>query len=423
MVERMFDTTAIRGIEAQVRRFAAGFDAGAVEGAEAVMVMTAAARTRNMLTAIIGSAAKQVGDTHAYRREGFDSAAHRLAHASGTSVAQARAAVDTQQQVQALPDVAAAQRSGVLSPEKTTAIADAATADPSAARRLLRLADKRSLGEVRDACARVKATADADLAATHRRIRASRGAMRHTTPDGSGVLTYRSTIDEVNEVWAVVSGFATRAFDEARLDGKRESGEAYAADGVLAMARAAAAMSAPRAPQRANGRVRSAVPKTIVFRCDWDAIVRGRAEGTEVCDIAGVGPIPVSVVRDLVEHGDPFIAAVITKGVDVVSVAHLGRSPTAYQRTAPAWQQPACERLGCNHTMRLENDHRDDWARTRRTPTQGLDRLCQRDHELKTRRGWALVSGTGKRPMVPPGHPDHPGSVKRARQQTSGRDP
>ena len=98
----------------------------------------------------------------------------------------------------------------------------------------------------------------------------------------------------------------------------------------------------------------------------------------------------------------------MTKGVDVISVTHLGRSPTAYQLTALEWMQPACTAEGCACTGRLENDHRQDWADTHETPTDGLDPLCHHHHMLKTRYGWALVEGKGKRRMVPPEHPDHP---------------
>ena len=34
--------------------------------------------------------------------------------------------------------------------------------------------------------------------------------------------------------------------------------------------------------------------------------------------------------------------------------------------------------------------------------------LCGHCHDLKTRYGWSLVHGTGKRPMVPPDDPRHP---------------
>jgi hypothetical protein len=57
---------------------------------------------------------------------------------------------------------------------------------------------------------------------------------------------------------------------------------------------------------------------------------------------------------------------------------------------------------------RVEIDHREDWARTRHTRLDELDHLCALHHDLKTRLGWALVPGTGKRAFVPPDDPRHP---------------
>jgi hypothetical protein len=52
--------------------------------------------------------------------------------------------------------------------------------------------------------------------------------------------------------------------------------------------------------------------------------------------------------------------------------------------------------------------HRLDWADTHYTVLDLLDVLCVHHHKLKTREGWALITGTGKRPFVPPADPRHP---------------
>jgi hypothetical protein len=70
--------------------------------------------------------------------------------------------------------------------------------------------------------------------------------------------------------------------------------------------------------------------------------------------------------------------------------------------------------------VRLEKEHVADWALTHKTEVDQSALLCHDDHKLKTEQGWMLVEGTGKRPMVPPHHPDHPlnaaiRNVKRAR--------
>jgi hypothetical protein len=116
----------------------------------------------------------------------------------------------------------------------------------------------------------------------------------------------------------------------------------------------------------------------------------------------------VSVVRDMIATGDPFLAAVVTKGTDVHTVAHLGRSPSAAQRTALEWLNPRCQAAGCDRTVGLEIDHRVDWADTKVTLLAWLEWLCTHHHDLKTTKNWRLVHGTGIRPFVPPDDPRHP---------------
>ena len=401
------------------------FDAALVDGAHAAEVVREAVAIENMAAALKAAAARRVADTHGYRQAGLHDGAEHLARVAGTSLHQARRALDTAGRLDGLPVLQAAVLAGRLSADKAAEVAGAAAAAPGAEEQLVALAQRRSLGEVKQECARVKAAADPDPEATHRRIHAGRSCRRRVTPEGAHEIAYRSTGEEVNEVWSVLSGFAQSQFRQARAEGRRDREELYAADGLLAMARAAATPSTPTSHPAGDadaggadgdgaggggggGAGRPVGAHKVIFRVDWPAWVRGHTIGGEICEASGIGPIPVSVARRMLAEGDPFIAAVITSGVDVVSVAHLGRRPTARQLTALQWAQTACSREGCNRSQRLEWDHREDWASTKRTPTRGLDGLCHRDHDLKTRHGWALVAGTGKRPMVPPDHPDHP---------------
>ncbi|HEU4490236.1 MAG TPA: hypothetical protein VFR74_05135 [Jiangellales bacterium] len=110
-----------------------------------------------------------------------------------------------------------------------------------------------------------------------------------------------------------------------------------------------------------------------LLRVDLTALHRGQVTGDELCEIAGVGPIPITNARDLL--GDAVLKLVITRGVDVLHVTHLGRGPTAAQRIALAWTSPHCSVLGCPRT-RVQIDHRLDWAHTRHTRLDELDPLC-----------------------------------------------
>jgi hypothetical protein len=143
-----------------------------------------------------------------------------------------------------------------------------------------------------------------------------------------------------------------------------------------------------------------------VLRLDLSALVRGHVEEGESCEIAGLGPISVAAAREML--GESVFKLVLTDGIAVRNVTHLGRGPTAAQRIALMWEQPVCTREGCGHTVRLEYDHREDWAVTHHTRLDELDPTCDEDHDRKTYQGWAFVDGTGVRPMVPPDDPRHP---------------
>ena len=126
-------------------------------------------------------------------------------------------------------------------------------------------------------------------------------------------------------------------------------------------------------------------------------------------DLVGYGPISASAVNDLLETGNPFVAAVLTKAKALVGVAHLGRQPTAHQQSALDWLYPSCAVEGCPSQAHLQRDHRVDWSKTHFTMFDLLDLLCAHHHDLKTRENWQLVEGRGKRPFVPPDDPRHPG--------------
>lgn len=115
-----------------------------------------------------------------------------------------------------------------------------------------------------------------------------------------------------------------------------------------------------------------------------------------------------SSLAELREECAPFLAAVVTKGEQVVGVAHLGRTPTATQQTALEWLYPTCVAEGCAAGTWLGNHHRVDWATSHLTVLDLLDRLCSHHHDLKSLDGWGLVDGRGKSPFVPPDDPRHP---------------
>jgi hypothetical protein len=136
-----------------------------------------------------------------------------------------------------------------------------------------------------------------------------------------------------------------------------------------------------------------------IIRVDHDALWRGYVQGDELCEIAGLGPIPVPSARRLLT--DALLYLVVTKGSAVATTVNIKRGPTVAQRVALLWGSPACCVTGCNNP-RTEIDHVVPWAHTKVTKLPDLDVLCHHHHDLKTRLGWRTVKETGLTRMVPP---------------------
>ncbi|HTW99672.1 MAG TPA: hypothetical protein VMD59_12890 [Acidimicrobiales bacterium] len=144
------------------------------------------------------------------------------------------------------------------------------------------------------------------------------------------------------------------------------------------------------------------------MRVDLEVLLRGVALDGELCEIAGSGPVPISVIEKLARNGNALVVGVLTKGRQVLGIYHQRRRPNAYQLSALEFCYPRCAVAGCDARAGLQNDHREDWSRTHFTVFDLLDRLCTHHHRLKTHHNWELVEGSGKRAFVPPDDPRHP---------------
>jgi hypothetical protein len=348
-----------------------------------------------MAAVVKALAAARLAETELWGQGGDKSPAHMLGRRTGTPVSQAAQELENAKRLAAHPKTDAAARKGKLSPQQAAAITDAAEADPGAEDDLLDMAGDGSLQELRDEAARRKAAAT-DPEERHRRIHAERNVRSWTGPEGRWKLSAEGTPEAGAKFMARLGPIADALFNKARAEGRREPTEAYLFDALMALG----AEDEEARPKRAG-------TTKVLVRVDLEALFRGCPTSGEVCEIAGFGPIPVSVVEELLAQGDTFLAAVITRGQAVTGVAHLGRRPTAAQQSALQWLYPLCAVEGCSALAR-QIDHREDWAKTHRTVIDSLDGFCGHHHDLKTYEGWGLVEGRGKRPFVPPDDPRHP---------------
>jgi hypothetical protein len=405
-------------VRESLAEFAATFDASRVTTSAAAALLTEASRIERIAASLTARLAARAADSGSWRDAGARSAADHLATETGTTVTAAQQLLDAGRRVDQLPSVAAAAATGALSAPQLAAVTDAAALDPAAASRLVSLAGRASLTELRDECARTKAAADRDAEARRTRIHNARSLRTWTGADGTGYLRLANTVEVIAEIKAAITADREALFRAARGARERERPDALDADALLAVVRRATTPTA--APGAApSPRVKS--PAKILVRVDFDALLRGYPTGDETCEIAGAGPVPVSAVADLVAAGG-FLAGIVTHGQQVTGVAHLGRRPTDAQDTALEWLYPTCAAEGCGNRLRLEKDHRIPWADTKITLVDLLDRLCTHHHRLKTHQQWALTAGHGTRPFVPPTDPRHPHQSK-AGTKTTGRAP
>jgi hypothetical protein len=390
--------SAVRATEQSLRRLVGDLDPDAVPLCEAPELWKAFVAIERLAASAATLMARRVEETESWRKGGFRSAADQMVGESGTSISAAKTQLETSKRVKRLPRTASAMRKGKLSPAKVDAITSAANVDPDAEEKLLEGAETKPLAELREECLNAKAK---DRDKTHARIHRDRYAREYTDAEGAWNFNARGTVDDGAKFKAAWRPLVDGQFKLARAEDRHEPVEAYAFDALIELAELGGSAGIDADDPDAD-----AEPVIALVRLDYEALIRGAVEGEETCEIAGLGPIPVRIARELL--GDAILKLVITKGVDVANVTHLGRSVTMAQQVALWWQSHMCTRLGCTRTHRLENDHREEWHKTQHTRLDETDPLCGHDHHLKTHCGWSLVAGKGRRLMVPPDDPHHP---------------
>ena len=388
-------------------------DAECLAPSDAVVLVDWFAEVERLVVAGKAIAAGAAATGGAWRQSGDRSAADWLAKRTGTTVGEARTVLDTAEQIAPSSATDAAFRNGELSLKQAEAVAGGASADPSAEQALLDAARSRSLQKLRDESARVRAAAEPDPAARHERIHRGRYWRRWTDAEGARCGAYRLTADAAAVVEAAAQPFIDAAIDAARKSGDHEPSEAYAADGLVAMAAARREGSGnePRA-RGGRGRKRLRDRRELIGLVDLAALQRGSVAAGETCEIAGVGPVPVEVARRV--FGDALLRIVIRNGVDIRTVVHTGRTANALQETAVLVREDGrCARPRCGLAI-SEIDHIEGFRKTRRTTLDDLTGLCGHDHDLKGLHGhtyermddgsvrWRRPDGTIEEERPPP---------------------
>ncbi|MBJ7382789.1 MAG: HNH endonuclease, partial [Acidimicrobiia bacterium] len=285
-------------------------------------------------------------------------------------------------QLQQLPITQEALRNGTLSNAQAVEIARGAIVAPNTETQLLNLAKHATVRDLRDASSRVVAAAT-DEAERHRQVHKSRFLKSWRDPDGAFIIKGRMTVANGALVMAALKPIQDEIFEAARKSGAHERPEAYAADALLALCEKATTKQSSESGGKAT---RSNAVMHI--RVDIDALKRGHTEHGEVCEIAGVGPIPVATATEYL--GAAFLKLLVIDGIDIKTVAHMGRHIPAPLRTAVEERDRVCQVPTCDVTLGLEIDHIKPFAEGGAASLDNLVRLCKRHHLQKTHDGYRL---------------------------------
>ena len=300
-------------------------------------------------------------------------------------------ALETARRLESLPETADAFRAGELSAAQASAVAEAASLDPGSEHRLLEtVRSSKSFKGVRDACREVsmRAVEDRDKARwlhEHRRA--------HAWTDGNGHWRLDATLspDAAATVASALALKTDEIFRAARARGRIEPRAAYVADAVVALMTG----DAPKKPLDAR------------LHVDQAALDRGYALPGERCEIEGIGPIPVTMARAMLD--DARVSVHAHDGTEIATISSPKRTIPAPLRKWLEASYPVCGVDGCTDDWRLEIDHIIGVEDGGRTKKDNLWRLCRHHHKLKTFYGWKVVGPPGNRTLVAPDDPDPPG--------------
>ena len=382
----MFDS--MRAAQAMLERAAREFDGAELGADEAVAAVEILGTIRRLTDGMLGRAVKRVADTNAHVRHGDRDAAALCARLLGSWTSETRRTLETATRLEALPATEESVRAGRLSSRQAEMITGVATQDPAVEGELLEAAAF-GLVPLRDACIAARARIEAPDARAARQ-HAARTLRVWNAIDGMFEGHFRLTPEVGAAVRVALERATRRRWRVASTSGVPERHDAHAADALADLVGDGSGVA------RIAGH-------TVHVLIDHAALARGNARDGERCEIPGVGPVNVRWVRELL--GEAFVTAIVRKGRDVVTVAHLGRHIPAELRTAMIVSGRECAVDGCHSRDYLEVDHCEiDHAAGGPTAMWNLAWLCSAHHRRKSH-GWRLGAAdvvTGKRPLDPP---------------------
>ena len=387
---------------------ASRFDPDQIPDGDVAGLVVDLGRAGRLVDGMLTRAARRAAETSAHETAGAKDAATLIATATGSSAAQAKKVLKTSEQLVNQPDVDKAVTDGTLSTDQAVVVSETVADAPEKAGELIVDATSQTLPELRKKARDIRTAADPDRETTRRRHLTRRAFRSWTETDGEWKAFLSGPGDLGARIEAALRGEHDAVFRTAHAAGQREDDACYRFDALLNLLETASGSSVRgdtpngdsadddpgTSTPTAAPRPRTGRQTKVIIRVDGSALVRGEVEDGETCEIAGIGSVALSAVREQIP--DAHITYVITNAQDV-TVAHLGRQVTAHQRTALEARGYCCEVPGCTADHLLEIDHVTGWAITRTTRLSDLAWLCTTHHRQKSRRHYRLLGPPGQR--------------------------
>jgi hypothetical protein len=374
-----------------LKTLVAGFEPGTLTGTQAIEAVELFAEMKRLAETGQALAARRVEEANAWRTAGSRSVQEFLATKTGESPGGVGKLVDTARKLESLGPTRDALRDGKVSIDQAAAIARAAEVDPGCEGDLLDAARHHDLTELKKRAAKARAAGDPDEERRYQRQRHERELKTFVDDEGMGNVHWRTTLDEYSEFVSLHARHRDDAFKAAYRAGRRDPDRHLASDGMLRLVRASSG---------GDGSTPARDPRVYIHVTDT-AVRRGHTQPGETCEIAGVGPVPVPVARDL-WGTNPFVSLIETDGTDVHRIVRLGRRRPPEVDDALMVRDRCCVVPGCASTRRLEAHHLVPYAHTGRTTLDELALVCEHHHDLITHRGHRLEGGPGHWTWHPP---------------------
>ncbi len=126
----------------------------------------------------------------------------------------------------------------------------------------------------------------------------------------------------------------------------------------------------------------------VVVHAPLELLIGCSGEG--VAEIAGVGPVPVDVVRRLACDAKVDLSVEDREG-SILDQGRARRDPTAVQRVEIDRRDKGCRFPGCNFTEFTDVHHIEHWVDGGLTNMDNLVTLCGRHHRAVHELGWAVT--------------------------------